>query len=74
MTPSPQEASPQAEVVDLPDPEPVNIVISGISGVYPQMHSVDELCKNLYNKVNRILINNFVTRIISSGLEHSLQA
>lgn len=37
--------------------EKYEVVISGIGGVFPESNSVDELHKNLLNKVNMISVN-----------------
>lgn len=52
MAPIPQE---QVEINASPDIDGESIVISGVSGLYPQSHSIKELEDILYNKVEFFL-------------------
>ncbi|KAJ8711409.1 hypothetical protein PYW07_008651 [Mythimna separata] len=52
MTPTPQEHATSDEVPTALDGE--RIVISGMSGLYPDSHSVKDLSDILYNKINPV--------------------
>ena len=58
MTPTPQEHATREEAPAAPALGGDRIVISGMSGLYPDSHSVKELSNMLYNKVN--LLNLFL--------------
>lgn len=51
MTPTPQEHATQEEISTAPVFDGERIVISGMSGLYPDSHSVSDLSDILYNKV-----------------------
>lgn len=59
MAPIPQELAPQEKVLpsdgetDSSFLNSQRVVISGISGLFPNSHHVKELSETLYNKVNQ---------------------
>ncbi|XP_035448106.2 fatty acid synthase-like isoform X2 [Spodoptera frugiperda] len=54
MTPTPQEHATQEEISTAPVFDGERIVISGMSGLYPDSHSVSDLSDILYNKINPV--------------------
>ncbi|KAF9796819.1 hypothetical protein SFRURICE_014116 [Spodoptera frugiperda] len=54
MTPTPQEHTTQEEISTAPVFDGERIVISGMSGLYPDSHSVSDLSDILYNKINPV--------------------
>lgn len=58
MTPTPQEHA-TAEEIPTTGLEGERIVITGMSGLYPESHSVKDLSEILYNKVSNIYVNVF---------------
>ncbi|KAJ8713071.1 hypothetical protein PYW08_008375 [Mythimna loreyi] len=52
MTPTPQEHATPEEILTTEHGE--SIVISGMSGLYPDSHSVKDLSNILYNKINPV--------------------
>ncbi|CAH0696877.1 unnamed protein product [Spodoptera exigua] len=54
MTPTPQEHTAQEEISTAPVIDGDRIVISGMSGLYPDSNSVSELSHILYNKINPV--------------------